>query len=255
MRYAILSDIHSNLEALDAVRRDMQAFTRRAVSLGNVVGYGANPNECVQLVHDTFHAAVAGTHDQAACGLRTYQDFAPDAHTAMRWTTEQLGPSAKDYLLTLPLRLPFSDHASAFHGMPRTLREVIIDAEDAQMALDQAERLDPDTVYNFFGWTHVPTIWTEGHPSLPPRCREGRELDGAVWLDPLRRHLINPGSVGQPRNGRPEACYAVLDTAESTVQFRRVAYDVSATRNKIRAAGLPETLALRLTGSYRETNP
>jgi predicted phosphodiesterase len=237
MRIAVLSDIHSNLAALDAVREDLPPVDEIWV-LGDIVGYGPQPNEVVRSLQEMGARSVLGNHDGAAIGTVDANDFNPDAQTAVEWTGEQLDANSRAYLGTLP-EVRVSGDVTAVHGSPRDpIWEYITSTSTAAANLSHFE-----TWLCLFGHTHLPTIF---------RANDGRmEIVGAEPGDPIRidarRALINPGSVGQPRDGIPASAYAILDDREATAEFRRVEYDIGRTQRLMQQAGLPPRLADRLS--------
>ncbi len=243
MKYAIISDLHANLEALRAVLADALSKVDAVVCLGDIVGYNANPHECLQLVRETCSIVIAGNHDQAACGVRRYDDFNDWAREAMDWTQQQLSAAEVAYLKGLPGQAPFGDGWLAAHGSPRDTDEYLFDTLGFEVAFDTLRRLRPDVRGCFVGHTHLPMIW---ECSSAGRVVQVGAASRVVALNPGCRYLVNPGSVGQPRNGNPLAAYAILDEAAATVEFRRLPYDIAAAQEKICDAMLPPLLAERL---------
>jgi predicted phosphodiesterase len=240
MRYLVLSDIHSNLEAFEAVLKDAGPVDK-VWCLGDVVGYGPDPNACVELLRSLPHLCIAGNHDWATLGKLDLRDFNPDAREANLWNREQLAPDNLAYLEALPEKLnelPFT----LSHGSPRhPIWEYIIYASTAQ-----ANFAHFDTDVCFVGHTHTPVIFrlsnVEGEevcePKLPP-------FDSPMSLG-SERLIINPGSVGQPRDGDRRASYAILDAEALTIEHRRVVYPVEKTQAKMMEHNLPFRLVLRL---------
>ena len=243
MKYAIISDLHANLEALEAVLADMRPYADMVICLGDIVGYNANPNECLELVRNICAVVIAGNHDQAACGLRPYDDFSEHAREAMHWTRQQLTPASQQYLRSLPSTAMFSDQWLAAHGSPWDTDEYLFHAAHFQTAFLYVQECLPQVRGCFIGHTHLPMIW-EYTPSGIVRPVDVTPL--TVALQPARRYIINPGSVGQPRYGSPAASYVLLDVQALTVEFRFVTYDVAAAQDKIYDAMLPLPLAERL---------
>ena len=243
MKYAIISDLHANLEALEAVLADMQPHAEAVICLGDIVGYNANPTECLALVQQVCDVVIAGNHDQAACGLRLYDDFSEYAREAMHWTRTQLTPAWKQYLGSLPNTAQFGGCWLAAHGSPRDTDEYLFHELHFQEAFAYLYECMPEIRGCFIGHTHVPTIW-ECTPEGVVAPAEVTSL--TVPLHPRRRYIINPGSVGQPRYGNPAASYALLDDEALTVEFRFVTYDVATAQDKIYDALLPLPLAERL---------
>ena len=239
MRAAILSDIHGNLEALNAVLAD--AAERGGVDevwcMGDTVGYGPDPGACLDTVLGMDHVLVAGNHDWAAVGKVSLADFNPHAAAACRWTAEQLSPEQARHLAELPLRVerePFT----MVHGSPRDpVWEYILSLGVAQACFPHFS-----TPYCFVGHSHIPFICrqSQGRAELVEL-----PLDGPSPLG-QDRLIVNPGSVGQPRDGDPGASYAIYQEEESSLEFRRVPYDLVTTQRKMRLAGLPGYLAERL---------
>jgi diadenosine tetraphosphatase ApaH/serine/threonine PP2A family protein phosphatase len=243
VKYAIISDLHANLEALQAVLDDASPKVDAVVCLGDIVGYNANPHECLRIVRETCAVVISGNHDQAACGARRYDDFNDWAREAMDWTRQQLSAAEVGYLRILPGTAPFGNGWLAAHGSPRDTDEYLFDAPGFEMAFDSLRRLRPDMRGCFVGHTHLPMIWA---CSSEGRVVQVRAESRTVRLDPACRHIVNPGSVGQPRNGNPLAAYAILDEEAVTIEFRRVPYDIPAAQEKIYDAMLPPLLAERL---------
>ena len=243
MKYAIISDLHANLEALEAVLADMQPHADAVICLGDIVGYNANPNECLELVQNVCDVVIAGNHDQAACDLRLYEDFSEYAKEAMHWTREQLTPAWKQYLCSLPNTATFGGCWLAAHGSPRDTDEYLFHELHFQEAFAYLSEYTPEVRGCFIGHTHLPMIWECTQAGL---VRPAELTSLRVALHPLRRYIINPGSVGQPRYGSPEASYILLDDQALTVEFRFVDYDVATAQDKIYDAMLPLPLAERL---------
>jgi diadenosine tetraphosphatase ApaH/serine/threonine PP2A family protein phosphatase len=240
VRYAVFSDVHGNLEALEAVLAD--AARQRPdgyLCLGDLVGYGPDPNECVARVRALGAEAVAGNHDRAAVGEVDLDTFSPLARAAIEWTIQALGAEARTYLAALPLRLETALFL-AVHGSPRDpVEEYILDLPTALAVFTES-----DFRLCLVGHSHIPGLFV-----MDRRGRIGmRALPAgeSVPLDPAARYIVNVGSVGQPRDGDPRAAYLVLDTGGPTVTLRRLRYPVEVTQRKITSAGLPILLARRL---------
>jgi predicted phosphodiesterase len=235
MRLAVLSDIHSNLAALEAVWDDLPTIDELWV-LGDIVGYGPQPNEVIAALQQMGARSVMGNHDGAAIGTVDTADFNPDAAKAVGWTAQALDDNARGYLAALP-EVRCEEALTAVHGSPRDpVWEYITSPAVAAANLNAF-----DTALCLFGHTHVPAVFssTDGQVAATrPRAGEVASLAG--------RCLINPGSVGQPRDGDPSAAYLILDTQAGTAEFRRVRYDVERTQRAMRHAGLPGRLAERL---------
>jgi predicted phosphodiesterase len=244
MRVAILADVHANLPALEAVRED---FCREGVeavwNLGDAVGYGAEPFACLQLLADLDAVFIAGNHEQAACNLAEANGFNSTAAQAIRWTRDSLTPDTRKGLCDLPVNTSPHPRVFLFHGLPGNTIGYLRTEETAQMVLDHLSDRDPRIRVAFFGHTHRPMIFTQ-LTGRPVRMFEPGEQ---LILAPGRRYLVNPGSVGQPRNGDPRSQYLIFDTETDHVNFRRVPYDIDAAQERILQAGLSPSLAARLT--------
>ena len=243
MRYLILSDIHSNDEALAAVlARVRRKRFERVVILGDFVGYGANPNHVVDRIRRLRREKIAirGNHDKVVCGLDAGDLFNPIALAAARWTAEKLTPRNFHYLAALPVGpVEIDDTFAICHGSPRDEDAYIFSDRDAWLNFRQY----PYGVC-FFGHSHIPSIFTLEPHGIRVDVVKGERVR---WkLEKNRRYLINPGSIGQPRDRNPHAAYAIYDSRERVVHFDRVAYDVERAREKIYRAGLPGMLGDRL---------
>jgi len=238
VRYAVLSDIHGNLEALRAVLHDAEDRTDDVLCLGDVVGYGADPIACVDLVGTRARAVVAGNHEYAVTGRMDLAWFNPYARAAAEWTRERLEQDCAGYLAALPVVAEI-DEATLVHASPRQPDEwdYLVTADDGFLAFEAFA-----TRVCFVGHSHVPAVWSLG--SSGPDYERGA-ID--VRLDAGRRYIVNVGSVGQPRDRDPRAAYAVWDTDARRITVRRVSYDIAGARVKIHAAGLPRFLADRLS--------
>ena len=238
MHYLIVSDIHANLVALQAVLADASGFDE-IWCLGDLVGYGPNPNECIERIQEFPHVSLAGNHDWAALGKLDIKNFNMDARAATIWTQTELSSASHEYLNALPTHLE-RDGFSMAHASPREpVWEYVLDANAAY-----ANFAHFSTPYCLVGHTHIPLIFELNNhrqrceTMIPP-------LNGHLDLAD-RRMIINPGSVGQPRDGDPWASYAMLDTDNMTWEFRRVPYAVEITQERMRARGLPRRLVDRL---------
>lgn len=240
MRYLILSDIHSNFEAFQAVLDDAGPVDQ-VWCLGDVVGYGPDPNACVELLRSFPHRCIAGNHDWATLGKLDLRDFNPDAREANLWNREQLTADNLAYLDALPETLVEGAFTLA-HGSPRhPIWEYIIYTSTAETNFDHF-----DTPFCFVGHTHTPAIFRLNKSSGKEMCQASTpSLANLVHLETARM-IINPGSVGQPRDGDPKASYAILDLEALTVEYHRVTYPVEETQAKMIKHDLPLRLALRL---------
>jgi diadenosine tetraphosphatase ApaH/serine/threonine PP2A family protein phosphatase len=236
MRIAVLSDIHSNLVALDAVllhAGDVDAIWH----LGDVVGYGPEPDAVVDRLTERKATGVRGNHDAAAIGGDEIEWFNADARAAAEWTRDTMSAATRQWLAALPERRAIEDK-TLVHGSPRDpLREYIT---DSAIAADNMELLE--TRHGLHGHTHVPVAWI----ATPDRVALVHARDATALELGAYRTMLNPGSVGQPRDGDPRAAYLVLDLDLGRVTWHRVEYDVAPVQAAIRAAGLPGRLAARL---------
>jgi diadenosine tetraphosphatase ApaH/serine/threonine PP2A family protein phosphatase len=239
MRIGLLSDIHANLEALDAVLEHLKTQTPDAlVCLGDFVGYGPDPNECVDRLRGRLEVAVLGNHDQAAIGGRPFDDFNLYAQAAIVWTEQVLTPGARAYLAALPARAE-AGGALLVHGSPRQpVDEYIFDTRTAR-----ASFIADGFRIAFVGHTHQPAVFVERNHRVSAR---GILPEVPLSLAPTHRYIVNVGSVGQPRDMDPRAACAVFDSAARTVTLHRVSYPVDETQRKMEAAGLPVPLIERL---------
>lgn len=239
---AILSDVHANRHALEAVLRAARSAGVRDVwSLGDVVGYGAEPVQCLATITDEASRQIGGNHDLGAAGLVPLDAFSSTARTALEWTRETLGPVGTAKLAKLA---PTSSGDPAlFHASPRDpVWDYVTSDEKARAAFAAT-----DAEIMFVGHTHVPSAW---------RLAPDGELSGGFVGGPGEmeltegRWLVNPGAVGQPRDGDARAAWAVFDPGRRTVTFHRTPYDVAGAQNAILAVGLPPDLARRLADGW-----
>ncbi|MCD6336554.1 MAG: metallophosphoesterase family protein [Candidatus Latescibacteria bacterium] len=237
MRYGIISDIHGNLEALNAVLEHLsKERIDRYVCLGDLVGYGANPNESVALVRTLTDWVIAGNHDWVAVGLSDRRAFNPHASNAALWTARCLTEEHRSYLCNLPLKRADGD-ALFVHSTPEEPERwrYILSAQEAGKHFDVL-----NAQICFIGHSHRPVVFArndEEHVLV---------LGTDFRIKSHWKYIANVGSVGQPRDGDPRASYAVFDAEEASVRVKRVRYDVKKAQQKIRAAGLPDIEAERL---------
>jgi len=240
MKYGILGDIHSNLSALRAVLERFRAHgVERVLSVGDVVGYGAAPSECIEILRDIGARVVKGNHDAACVNEMDLTYFNTYARAAVIWTRAQLSREESTWLARLPLTLDLEDCSVAHGTYHRPERYDYVQGEsDADASLDRLP-----TPVCFVGHSHVPIalVRLEDDPLRTARA-EGCDIE----LSDVRRALINVGSVGQPRDDDPRAAYAIFDPEEQRVVIERVRYDIDIEARRIRAAGLPPVLADRL---------
>ncbi|MDR7523302.1 MAG: metallophosphoesterase family protein [Armatimonadota bacterium] len=239
MRIGVVSDIHANLEALDAVLAHLDRDPPDAlVCLGDFVGYGPDPNACIERVSPRLRTAVLGNHDQAALGGRPIDDFNIFAQAAILWTQQALAPASRAFLAGLPPRQDL-EGLLLVHGSPRQpVDEYILDPRTARasFAADQFR-------IALVGHTHQPAVFVESKHRV---SAQGLLAEVPMALRPDRRYILNVGSVGQPRDGDPRAAYLVLDTDAQTATLHRVPYPIGETQRKMEAAGLPASLIERL---------
>jgi diadenosine tetraphosphatase ApaH/serine/threonine PP2A family protein phosphatase len=239
LRALIVSDIHSNIEAFQSVIDDarLRGGFDQVWSLGDLVGYGPDPEECIELIQGFNHLAVTGNHDLASIGRLGLDMFNSHAAAANRWTATRLSDEHRSYLDGLELRQQ-AEGFTLVHGSPRDpVWEYVVSADSAQATFE-----DIGTPWCLVGHSHIPfvcrdsdngVLFTEAVPDLPV------ELSS-------EKLIINPGGVGQPRDADPRASYAVFDSGSSTITHHRVEYDIAATQEKMRRHDLPPFLIERL---------
>ncbi len=238
---AIISDIHSNFEALTAVLEDVKSQqVSKLVCLGDIVGYAAGVRSCLRAVRDLGCPVVLGNHDEAACLPEPPEEFNDTAYAGIEFAASRLTKSARAWMTSLPRNLEFEGtsftHASL--ADPREW-EYILSSEDARRHFAvQSHHLA------FCGHTHKPMVWWEKSPVAKITCRKGKDV---ITLSEGGKVLVNVGAVGQPRDGDCRACYVVHRPQQNTVEFRRVPYDIKRTKRKIVRAGLPRFTAQRLS--------
>ena len=247
MRILLLSDIHANLEALEACLAAAPPYDLVA-NLGDVVGYGASPNEVVDRTRSLGKIFVRGNHDKAATGLLDLDDFNPLAAAAAIWTREQLTPEHHEWLHALPrgpLALEGVPEAQLVHGSPGDEDAYVVSLGDALVPL-----LALTTPLTFFGHTHLQGGFFANGSSAdgfrPEYRTVGQAESISMHLKPATRYMINPGSVGQPRDGDWRAAFAMFDSEAWVVTYYRVPYNLRVAQEKILAANLPQRLATRL---------
>ncbi len=247
MRILLLSDIHANLEALDACLASAPSFDS-VVNLGDIVGYGASPNEVSDRSRELGKVFVRGNHDKAATGVMDLDDFNPMAAAAAIWTRNELSPENLDWLRNLPhgpVSLPEFPQVQLVHGSPNDEDEYVVSLGDALAPL-----IALNVPLTFFGHTHLQGgFFANGSAAdgFRPEYRTvGQPESVALQLKPHTRYLINPGSVGQPRDGDWRAAYGLFDTDAQVVHFHRTPYNLKSAQDRIFDANLPARLATRL---------
>jgi len=239
MRVAIASDIHGNKQAFEAVIAAAEADAAEELwCLGDLVGYGAEPDACVALADAHCTLCLAGNHDLAVVEVLSLEEFSRGAALAAYWTREVIRPDTREYLLSLKPQ-SHAEGIGLFHASPRDpIWEYVLSALAAELCFDAT-----DYRISLIGHSHVALSFhrPEGQPATGTTRREGSEVDlsAGEWL-------VNPGSVGQPRDGDPRAAWLVLDTGRWTATWRRAEYDIGGAQAAIRAANLPDSLAERL---------
>jgi diadenosine tetraphosphatase ApaH/serine/threonine PP2A family protein phosphatase len=238
MRIAVLSDVHSNLEALLAV---LHACNNEQINeyicLGDIVGYGADPNDCVSLIHDLTTHIVAGNHDHGVCELTNIVYFNDVAQKAIEWSKQVMDKKHIRFLASLPLVIEHRDivFVHAAPSFPDSWN-YILSMNDAMREFGFFEQQ-----CCFVGHSHQPVVF-----SLNDENEIGSSIDESLGCVKNKRYIINAGSVGQPRDGDPRACFVIYDTEKKQITFRRVSYNIGACQEKIMIAGLPPFLAQRL---------
>ena len=238
MKYALLSDIHSNLEAFQAVAEDLaQEKVDDVFFLGDIVGYGADPGRCIELLQELTTHIIAGNHDWAAVGLTETGSFNPVAKTAIEWTAGKITSRQQTFLAQLPLIKNYP-HSTLVHATPHHP-----EAWDYLPSLKEASQSFKysDQHLCFIGHSHTPITFVkdqEGKISVLP--------DTAFTLKDAHRYIINVGSVGQPRDGNPHAAYGIYHADDARFTLKRIPYTIERTQEKIIEAGLPPFLASRL---------
>jgi predicted phosphodiesterase len=243
MRCLVISDIHSNLAAFQAVLDDAEGKYDKVWCLGDLVGYGPNPNECIELLANLDHLGIAGNHDWAVLGKLDVDDFNPDARHVSLWTRNELTESNHEFLKSLPVALIQEEQFTLVHGSPRhPIWEYILYPAVAQLNFEHFS-----TPYCLVGHTHSPVIfYAPDNPgeiceALVPSANNGPES-----LDD-RQQILNPGSVGQPRDGDPRSSYAILDLDNLTFEYHRIPYPVAEVQERMQELGFPSRLINRLS--------
>ena len=244
MRYLILSDIHSNLEALEKSLALAGGKYDEVLCLGDLVGYGPDPNAVISRIQTIAKVTVRGNHDKACCGLTDAEDFNYLARAATEWTRTQLTPEHFEFLRNLPIGPIRIEGVELVHGSPFDEDEYIFDSLGAVQAFQAAE-----APLVFFGHSHQQGGFrlTSDKRLQPINLSAiGNDQPASVALQEDARFLLNPGSIGQPRDGDFRAAFAILDLDQERVDFYRTPYDLAKTQKKMREAGLPEPLIARL---------
>ncbi len=241
MRYAIIADIHANLAAFTAVLEDIKlgGKVEEMWCLGDVVGYGPDPHQCLELLCQYNHVCVAGNHDWAAIGKIDTSNFNPDAAAACHWTAQQLSPEDIQYLESLPLVVQKGDF-TLVHGSPREpVWEYLLSVSNAKenFAFFKSQ-------FCLVGHSHVPLVFKYDETGDCSFSQFSTNIRLALGKNRL---IINPGGVGQPRDGDPRASYAIYDNEARTIRLYRIPYNIAGTQTRMVKQGLPIRLATRLT--------
>ncbi len=244
MKIAIISDIHSNLEALKEVFKiiDKKIKPDKIINLGDTIGYGPNPADCTELIRKREIPSILGNHEAAVCKLISSENFNPYARQAVDWTRDQLSSKQIEYLGKLTDKIIFDDVGIMFiHGALTERFNYILNSIDARQNMQILRESYPKINVCFFGHSHVKTVCAD--ESIQRVDEENFEMK----ISEEKKYLINPGSVGQPRGGiTTDACFAVMDTEEMFIKYYEVPYDKEKTYKKIVNSGLPGYLAERL---------
>ena len=243
MRYLILSDLHGNWEATEAVVQEAEGRYDQALCCGDLVGYGADPNRVVDWTRANCAVVVRGNHDKACAGREDLEWFNPVARSAALWTRQALTPENAAYVQELPKGPAALDRFELLHGAPYDEDEYVMGTDEAGNAFGYLQ-----SRLAFFGHTHVQGgyIWNRARVETI-RGASPRMDRWVMEIDPECAYLVNPGSVGQPRDGDPRAAFVLYDSDAGMVTYWRIPYDVAAAQRKIREAGLPPILADRLS--------
>jgi predicted phosphodiesterase len=243
MRILILSDIHANFTALEAVLAAVAGRWDTAVCLGDIVGYGPDPAEVSEKIRSIANPCIRGNHDKAVAGIMSTEDFNPVAKAAVDWTRKQLTPELLRWLSDLPHGPLESNGIVLVHGAFQDEDEYVFTPSQALEGL-----LDSTAPVTFFGHTHHQGGFAYLDSNLEVLQIRPRQKESFAPLraEPGKRYLLNPGSIGQPRDADPRAAFAIADLQNHTVEFWRVPYDIGKVQSRMRKAGLPEPLVQRL---------
>ena len=246
MRYLVISDIHANLTAFDAVLADAEGDYDKVWCLGDVVGYGPHPNECIERLRQLDHLCIAGNHDWAVIDKLDCEEFQPHARFAVLWTRDQLRAENYDFLNNLIVSIQQEEVFTLVHGSPRhPIWEYVTSVKLAQLNFGHFQ-----TPYCMVGHTHSPVVFVESEEASK-LCEEVTPSED-IHTQQLnsRRLIINPGSVGQPRDGDPRASYGLLDTDAMQFRIKRVPYQIGKTQHVMKDNDFPERLWMRLSFGY-----
>lgn len=240
MKYAVISDIHANLESFQSVLEEIESTgADRIICLGDIVGYGAEPNECVEMIRNRNITAIMGNHDSAACGMSEPFNFNPVAQEAILWTRRELTEENSEFLRSLT-GMEIIDDFLIVHGAISDPDKYIMSSYDAEAEFNLFGKFD----LCFFGHTHVAVCFAGINGRVDSITDEIFELRREI------KYLINPGSVGQPRDRDPRASFLIYEREKEKVTFKRVEYDIKSAQKKIINKGLNRILADRLSYGY-----
>lgn len=260
MTYAVLSDIHGNLEALQQVEAALNELTGGiggCLNLGDLVGYNADPAACLARGLQLATCCIRGNHDKIVAGIASDRDLNPAAQAAARRHRQMLAAADRDRLRTLQKGPVLAAPGIVLcHGSPDFEDLYLVDDYDARVSFEVLRTQFPDARVCFYGHTHFPMVLQQKRPERPERAMKTPvrslvlEPGASLVLEEGCRYLINPGSVGQPRDGNPAAAFGLFDSDQNRYTQYRVAYPVAEAQRKIRALGLPESLAARLATGH-----
>ena len=235
MKYALITDIHGNREALEAVLKavDQAHPDATVVCLGDIVGYGPDPGPCIELLRERAVPCIRGNHEEMVLGLRNFSRCVSAGIQSARWTRRQLSGAQRDFLRSLPISRQISEDLVVCHGDLASADTYISNRTAAETALAQMQRQTPRARVLACGHTHFASLYAGGQDGFTASA------PGNGVLDPRMRYVVNPGAVGQSRDGHALAGFAVLDLALNVVAFPRLDYDHERTERKMRRAGLP----------------
>jgi predicted phosphodiesterase len=242
VQFLILSDLHANWFALEAVLANAEGKYQKINCCGDLVGYNPHPQRVVEWTQSHSALTVRGNHDKVVAGIESLDWFNEVAQTAARWTIQQLQSAELEYLRGLPKGPAASEQFNIWHGSPEDEDHYVTNALEATPSFQPF-----DLPLAFFGHTHLQGGFFSKHGRVGSIAQVSKkETEHTIELEPHTLYMINPGSVGQPRDADPRAAYAIFDSEQRTVTLHRVAYPVDNTAADIRKAGLPDILALRL---------
>lgn len=251
MDIIIFSDIHANIDAFESFLKIADGMQHeRIYNLGDTVGYGAAPNECVEAVNERNIASVTGNHDDVVLGRYEPARFNPDARRAVMWTRGVLKEQNNVFLRNLSDFIWIDSalgKALLVHGSPVNKDEYVTSKTNAEKAF--SEMMERDITISFVAHTHRAGVWIQEMDGTPV-FRTQSDCEDGVTLDPALKVVVNVGSIGQPRDGNPKGCFVVWDDMKHTLSFKRFEYPVQVAQQRIREAGLPHFFADRLEGGY-----